>query len=136
MKYDIFHVKKGVIPDYRIEAIGTIIANCFDCNVEDIQWIGEDFTVDLFSSEKKHIKSQPNSKLAAAMENKLKSIKKTYLQKQGVICPYCGSGNIGEFDHDYDSVIVCDIECFDCGKQWRDYYELHDVELVDEPPHD
>lgn len=89
--------------------------------------------VDLFSSEKKHIKSQHNSKLAAAMENKLKSIKKTYLQKQGVVCPYCGSGNIGEFDHDYDSVIVCDIECFDCDKQWRDYYELHDVELVDEP---
>jgi DNA-directed RNA polymerase subunit RPC12/RpoP len=55
---------------------------------------------------------------------------KLYLDKQGVICPYCESKNItslGNVQVDAGGASQR-IECESCGSEWFDIYELVDLE--------
>jgi len=56
--------------------------------------------------------------------------RKKYLEKKGVICPYCESDHISanryEIGIDNENVfVVC--SCESCDKKWKDVYEMVDV---------
>jgi hypothetical protein len=53
--------------------------------------------------------------------------KKEYLDALGNICPYCHSSNInalGSLECDDDGTADQEVECYDCGRLWKDIYTL------------
>ena len=59
------------------------------------------------------------------------SEKQKYVSKHGVVCPYCDSNDITSgrmsFCGSVDNEILCEVNCFSCGKEWSDVYKLADV---------
>ena len=55
-------------------------------------------------------------------------MKKQYLQRKGICCPFCGSNNIdaGFFEIDGEGGFQ-NIRCMDCEGEWNDIYKLVDV---------
>jgi hypothetical protein len=50
---------------------------------------------------------------------------KQYLEKRGMICPFCGSHDIEGGSMDFEAgEIVQSISCHDCGERWVDVYKL------------
>ena len=49
-------------------------------------------------------------------------------------CPFCKSENIEAqmFDSDGLTQAFQDVECKDCGREWRDHYKLVDVTTEEE----
>jgi DNA-directed RNA polymerase subunit M/transcription elongation factor TFIIS len=46
-------------------------------------------------------------------------------------CPFCGSEDISADSiepMDFDSDMTVDIECRNCGKEWREFYRLYLIE--------
>lgn len=57
--------------------------------------------------------------------------KKEYLKKFD-ICPYCGSDDITVDYMEVDGHSARQkITCYDCDKQWKDVYELCDIEEIE-----
>jgi DNA-directed RNA polymerase subunit M/transcription elongation factor TFIIS len=60
--------------------------------------------------------------------------KEKYLKEGGTHCPYCGSENIsaGYSPHDHfdEEGMWQFVTCQDCGKEWKDIYQLVDIEEV------
>ena len=48
---------------------------------------------------------------------------KEYLACLGLRCPYCGSPHISASCWESD-IATQDVTCDECGKHWRDCYEL------------
>ena len=50
----------------------------------------------------------------------------TYLKTQGNECPYCSSKAINGSDrYESDGIwLTREVGCEDCGRIWKDYYEL------------
>ena len=60
--------------------------------------------------------------------------KQSYLESEGCHCPYCNSQNIDSgLVHlaKYGSWFEADVSCNDCGKSWRDIYDLSNVEELE-----
>jgi hypothetical protein len=56
---------------------------------------------------------------------------KKYLESCGNICPYCGGDdlNTGNIQTDSGSAWQ-DVDCENCGSEWRDLYTLTEVEEI------
>ena len=56
-----------------------------------------------------------------------------YLHHRGNLCPCCHSSNItsGHLDADGDYA-WSRVVCLSCGADWRDVYQLIDIEDIDE----
>jgi uncharacterized Zn finger protein len=57
---------------------------------------------------------------------------KTYLDKGGTECPFCGSDQINESIEDGADTLSTLNDCENCGQHWRAYYELFGIEPVEE----
>lgn len=60
--------------------------------------------------------------------------KHKYLQDKGRTCPYCESSDIASSPYSVhiDSLKAYQgIECEDCGKKWRNCYNLVDIQEID-----
>jgi formate dehydrogenase maturation protein FdhE len=50
---------------------------------------------------------------------------RTYLEQQGVMCPFCGSWDIEGGSMDFEAgEIAQKISCHVCSEQWTDVYKL------------
>lgn len=61
--------------------------------------------------------------------------KTAYLNALGSICPYCKSENInalGKLECDDSGTAEQEVECYDCGKLWKDIYTLTGIIHEDE----
>ena len=61
--------------------------------------------------------------------------KKHYLEKGGLICPFCGSEDIGcvsSADLYSDRTYLLKAFCFKCDKYWYDILYLSDVVMPEE----
>jgi DNA-directed RNA polymerase subunit RPC12/RpoP len=64
-----------------------------------------------------------------------------YIEKEGSECPFCGSREItgitdgdtyeGEYDPIFGGEVKREVVCSSCGKSWREYYRMHDIEELD-----
>lgn len=55
--------------------------------------------------------------------------KDIYLNRNGLVCPFCGSANIVGGDIDYgNSQMWQNVVCEKCKKEWTDIYTLTDIE--------
>ena len=65
-----------------------------------------------------------------------------YIKNEGSECPFCGSGEIaaitdgdtypGEYEAIFGGEVKREVVCSACGKSWREYYQMHDIEELDE----
>lgn len=60
--------------------------------------------------------------------------KANYVKNGGNRCPFCDGADITSFDspETQDDGVVQNIECENCGKQWRDVYTLASVEDIED----
>lgn len=57
---------------------------------------------------------------------------KEYVDRSGIICPYCNSIEVKSGCLDINGKTVTDnIICLDCNKEWTDIYTLIGFEVVD-----
>jgi hypothetical protein len=66
---------------------------------------------------------------------------KAYIEKEGSECPFCTSREIaaivdgdvyeGEYDPIFGGEVKREVVCSSCGKSWREYYRMHDIEELD-----
>jgi len=66
---------------------------------------------------------------------------KAYIKKEGSECPFCGSTEIwtitnpddyeGEYETIFNNEAKREVSCSSCGRTWREYYKLHDIEQLD-----
>lgn len=78
----------------------------------------------------KRITDTANTLIGSSKEPLDHKQKEDYISKGGVLCPYCGSGNIkgGEFNIDAGTASQ-EVGCDDCDSAWVDVYKLIDIEL-------
>ena len=59
-------------------------------------------------------------------------IKQKYIKSGGVICPFCGSGDLtGSMFESDDSCAWQYVQCDKCDKGWNDVYNLDDIDSED-----
>ena len=65
-----------------------------------------------------------------------------YIEKEGSECPFCNSREIaavdmdrdvyeGEYEPIFGGEVKREVVCSSCGKSWREYYRMHDIEELD-----
>ena len=56
--------------------------------------------------------------------------KRMYIEREAASCPYCKSANIvaGPIESDCGEVAWSDVKCHKCGKEWKDKFQLVDIE--------
>lgn len=80
------------------------------------------------------LKGKEDSVFEDIRRKSLAARKKRYLEDPDS-CPYCGSGNICEADHDFGyKSMYRTIRCSSCSKTWTEQYDLVDITEDEEVP--